>query len=161
MGRHVFSYALFPHEGSPLAAETTKAALNYNTPLLTALSTGGSTSCGVARNVPQPAIFRADETPGVILDAIKIAEDGDGVVIRLYEAHGGRVTAVVKSDVAFGSAHRCNLMEECLLDVGAEESLEADFLSGVGTTLRVTLRPFEICTIRLRESHYGSTHAKM
>jgi alpha-mannosidase len=112
MGRHVFSYALMPHSGSPLDAETTKAAMDYNTPLVTAVCGGGGGGDGT------PAIFRADETAGVILDTVKLAEDGGGVVLRLYEAHGGRSTALVRSAATFGSAHRCNLMEEPLLEAG-------------------------------------------
>jgi alpha-mannosidase len=153
MGRHVFTYALRPHSGSALDAETTKAAAEYNTPLLTAASgrVGGSSAGGV------PAIFTADETAGVILDTIKLAEDGAGVVLRLFEAHGGRATGVVRTAALFGSAHRCDILEQPLLTPGAAESLvaEADH-SGGGITLWVTLRPFEVCTILLRSTRDGS-----
>ena len=65
-------------------------------------------------------------------------------------------TGVIRSAATFGSAHRCNLVEEPLLGAGAADSLTAEAGANGGTTLWVTLRPFEVCTIMLREAHDGS-----
>lgn len=88
----------------------------------------------------------------MILDAVKRAEDGDGFVLRVYEAHGGRKTAVVTSAAEFSSARRVNLLEKPLADPSATNSLDASAHPVLGTTLRLTLRPFEVATILLRSA---------
>ena len=105
-----FSYALRPHEGSPLEAKTTNSSVNFTSPLLTAHAAANT----APQEMPAP-IFRCD-TDGVILDAVKRAEDGDGIIVRLYEANGGRATAVVQTSAQLSSAARVDLLENPLTD---------------------------------------------
>ena len=105
-----FSYALRPHEGSPLEAKTTHSSVNFTSPLLTSHTTTNTSP----QELPAP-IFRCD-TDGVILDAVKRAEDGDGIIVRLYEANGGRATAVVETSAQLSSAARVDLLEYPLTD---------------------------------------------
>jgi alpha-mannosidase len=77
---------------------------------------------------------------GVIVESVKMAEDGSGdVVVRLYESLGRRTPATVQA--AFGSARvqRTDLLER---PTGAD-ALDAD-----GGRIRMDLRPFEILTLR-------------
>jgi alpha-mannosidase len=64
------------------------------------------------------------------------AEDGDGVALRLYEAHGGRGRARVVLHRPLARAHRANLLEEPL------EACEMD-----GGAALVPFRPWEIVTL--------------
>ena len=80
--------------------------------------------------------------PGVVVEAVKLAEDGSGdVVVRLYEALGRRASARVS--LGFDAA---DVVETDLL----ERELSPTALVGVdadGATL--ALRPFEIVTLRM------------
>ena len=77
--------------------------------------------------------------PAVVVEAVKLAEDGSGdVVVRLYEAHGGRATAQVTADFPYESSVETDLLETPLTEPVA--------LAPDGTHL--TVRPFQIVTLR-------------
>jgi alpha-mannosidase len=70
----------------------------------------------------------------------KLAEDGEGSILRLLETEGRPVTANLSfPTLNMVSAWRCNAVEDKLhpLDV-------------VHDNLRVNLKPFEILTIRVK-----------
>ena len=183
MGHHVFSYALRPHAGSALDAHTLRAAVAFNTPLRLSSSTHsmGSTSAALSARPLPPACFfwveghdscsgnSRDESAittataaiasAIILDAVKLAEDGSGdVILRLYEAHGGRATATVRTASLFKRAYRTNLMEEPFdgAAAGVSASLDASVTPQLGTSLQLTLRPFEVATLRLSPTSVGN-----
>jgi alpha-mannosidase len=75
--------------------------------------------------------------PAVVVEAVKLAEDGSGdVVVRLYEAHGGRASAQVTAGFPYTSVVETDLLEA---PVAEPASLH-------GTTL--TVRPFQLVTLR-------------
>ncbi len=77
--------------------------------------------------------------PAVVVEAVKLAEDGSGdLVVRLYESRGGRARAVVAADAAVGSVHTTDLLERRLAD-GAH----AD-----GASIELELRAFQLVTLR-------------
>ncbi|WP_414172622.1 glycoside hydrolase family 38 C-terminal domain-containing protein [Clavibacter tessellarius] len=78
----------------------------------------------------------------VVIEAVKLAEDRSGdLVVRLYEARGGREHAVVRVDAAagLGEAHRTDLLER---------PLAGHDVVPAGEGVAITLRPFEIATLR-------------
>ncbi|NMD54864.1 MULTISPECIES: alpha-mannosidase [Tsukamurella] len=77
--------------------------------------------------------------PGVIVEAVKLAEDGSGdVVVRLYESRGTRASTTVHGDFEHRSVVRTDLLERPVAEP-----------EPVGET-RLTLRPFQIVTLRFR-----------
>ena len=74
----------------------------------------------------------------MVIETIKKAEDSDDIILRLYEAENKRTEC--KLDVAFplAEAVQTNLMEEveCTLPM-------------TGSTVKLTMLPFEIKTIRI------------
>jgi alpha-mannosidase len=76
------------------------------------------------------------QAPGLVLDTVKLAEDGDALVLRLYEAHGGRGRARIRLGVPFAAARRSNLLED---DLGP---VEVD-----GGEIVVDFRPWQIVTL--------------
>jgi alpha-mannosidase len=78
------------------------------------------------------------DAPGLVLDTVKLAEDADALVLRLYEAHGGRGRARIRLGVPFGTARRSNLLED---DLGAAD-VDAD-----GRDIIIDYRPWEIVTL--------------
>jgi alpha-mannosidase len=75
----------------------------------------------------------------VVLSALKVSEDGEAAVLRIYEAAGQATEAEITLPGEVTRAEDSDLMET----PGAELPLE-------GGKLRLTLRPFEIRTIRFR-----------
>ena len=72
------------------------------------------------------------------IEVIKKAEDGDGVIVRMYENKNNRVRAHITSGRALVHVYECNLLEE----------KEAE-LTVCGTTFETVFKPYEIKTFRL------------
>jgi alpha-mannosidase len=73
----------------------------------------------------------------VFVEAVKLAEDGSSdVVVRLYEPQGARATASFTASFAVTSITEVDLLER---------PLDPDAWDGA----RLTLRPFQIVTLRL------------
>jgi alpha-mannosidase len=75
----------------------------------------------------------------VIIDTIKPAEDGKGFVVRLYESSG----AATRAKLRFGAKVTKLRMSNTLEDDGAAVPVNAN-------TATITLRPFQIATLRAR-----------
>ena len=83
--RHVFTYALFPHAGS-FSQGVVREGYALNQPLSACVA-------GKRRGaLPSAGGCVAVEGADVILDTVKQADDGQGVILRLYEAHGGHAS---------------------------------------------------------------------
>jgi alpha-mannosidase len=100
------------------------AARAFNAPLRWGPGAGGGPWASV------------EEAPGLVLDTIKLAEDSDALVLRLYEAHGGRGRGRVRLGLPFAGARRSNLLED---DLGPAE---VD-----GDAVLVDFRPWQIVTL--------------
>jgi alpha-mannosidase len=123
MGRHRFAYAVLPHAGGWRDAGVVAEAMRFNVPL---------------RRTAAIESFAAVDDPNVVLDTIKRAEDSDAIVLRLYEAHGGRGVARVRLGSPFASARRTNALED-----------DGDTLAVDGQTIVVPYRPHEIVTVKV------------
>jgi alpha-mannosidase len=124
LGTHRLRYALYPHDGDWRQAGTTAQALRFNRPLLWAAT------------APLARPLVTCDAANVIIDTIKPAEDGQGWIIRLYEAHGMSAKARLRIGLPVRTLlHRSNTLEDVLepLDPGAP----------------LTLRPFQILTLRV------------
>lgn len=130
-GAHQFAYSLLIHD-APDPYAIAAAAYQLNDPVL-AVSGAGTD----VRHHITPLIAVSGSA---IIETVKAAEDGDGVIIRLYESsrRRGWVTLTAGFDVA--AANITNLLEE-----------DGEPLPLEGRSLRLYLKPFEIVTVRLRE----------
>ena len=126
-GEHELAYALLPHAGGWQEAGVVREARAFNQPLRVA-PPGAGAGGGLA------AVVAGD----LVLDTIKRAEDGEALVLRLYEPHGARGNAEVRLGFPFDSARRANALEEPL-DDGEIPSGDDGFTLGY--------RPFELITL--------------
>lgn len=125
-GAHHFRHALLP--GASIT-DAVRAGYRINLPPVTP---------GVAE--PVAPLFTVDNDD-VVTSAVKLAEDGSGdVVIRLYEAGGGRATALLTPDFEYTGYRRCDLLERPLPEENVTES--------AATGIRLRLRPFQLVTLR-------------
>ena len=81
-GRQEFRYALVPHAGTWAEAETPRRAWELNVPTLSRLEADHP------GDLPARQGFLEVEPASVIASALKEAEDGAGIVLRLYETAG-------------------------------------------------------------------------
>ena len=128
MGRHQFRYALLPHAGDLRAAGVIPAARAFNAPLL--LQPTGAPA--------GERSFFSVNSPAVVIDTVKQAEDSRHIIVRLYEAHGARGPVRLTSGLPVQGAARCNLLEV--------DERPLTWRNG-GVTFAV--RPFQIITLKL------------
>jgi|GEM_PF-2386545 len=90
-----------------------------------------------ARGAHDVAPLLVVDDPAVVVETVKLAEDRSGdVVVRLYEALGGRATASIRPGFAHSSVVGTDLLERPLPAPSA-------LVGG-----RLALRPFQIVTLR-------------
>ncbi|MHC9043770.1 alpha-mannosidase [Microbacterium saperdae] len=83
----------------------------------------------------------AVSSDAVVIEAVKLAEDRSGdVIVRLYEAHGGRAAATVTPSFSFDSVTETDLIER-------EIPATALDTTTAGET-RLELRAFQLVTLR-------------
>ena len=123
-GAHRFAYALLPHAGGWRDGGVVAEARRFNQPLVW------------ARGAAPARCLASMDDAGLVLDTIKLAEDSDALVLRLYEANGGRGVGLVRLGVPFTGAWFANLLE----DRGDRAQVEDD-------TIVVPYRPYEIVTL--------------
>ncbi|MET9710631.1 alpha-mannosidase [Nocardiopsis alba] len=102
--------------------------------------------------VVEPLVTVAD--PGVVVEAVKLADDRSGdVVVRLYEARGGRARTALTTGFPVRGVSAVNLLEEDyeeapeLLSTALADEGEKD--AGSPHRVELSLRPFQILTLRL------------
>ncbi|NLF66306.1 MAG: alpha-mannosidase [Chloroflexi bacterium] len=135
-GQHRFTYSLWPHAGGWRQGDVKRQGYELNAPLLAGLA-GGEGDSGL----PSRASLAQVDTPHVILETVKRAEDGDGWIIRLYEAQQTRTQKVtVTFDRPVLRAVACNLLEE----EEADPSLHVE-----GRQLSFAILAYEIRTFRV------------
>ncbi|MGI6640133.1 MAG: alpha-mannosidase [Limnochordia bacterium] len=85
-----FKYTLLPHTGSWEQAGTVRKALELNQPAIALLESFH------AGELPQTASFCRIDKENVVLSVMKQAEEGDALILRLYEAWGCAVDAKIE-----------------------------------------------------------------
>lgn len=131
-GKHTFSYALYPHEGSWKQAGSIGKAYEFNYPplVLTESSHKGS--------LPKSFSFFEIYPETVILDTVKKAEDSEYFILRVYETVGKKTQTKI-------------LFSEPLSEVWETDMMERKIskLSIQGKSLRVDLGAYEIKTVQI------------
>ncbi len=177
-GRHVVKFGIVP--GADVA-DAIAHGYAVNLPLVSEPGVGVSRGCEVdplvtGSGVAAPTSLIAVDDPGCLVEAVKLAEDGSGdVIVRLYEALGGRRRARLRPAFTFATVTETDLLElpdspalegrRALRQTGAHElgsdALGSDALGSgaLGSDepdshepgpdeLGLDLRPFQIVTLR-------------
>ncbi len=127
---HVFTYALYPHKEMWSAAGTVQEAYKLNQP---AYATRGE-----LKNTGKS--FISTDKDNIIIETVKPAENGDGMIVRLYDCENSLTKATLTfAEGMLESVEECNLMEEKEADIEA-----------CGNSFTVSVKPYEIKTYRVR-----------
>ncbi|NDJ78701.1 MAG: alpha-mannosidase [Chloroflexi bacterium] len=131
-GMHRFTYSLLPHRGDWRSGEVVRRAYELNAPLTAVWGKGA----GSARE----RSFLATPTDHIVVETVKVATDGDGLIVRCYEAHNQRGITSLVFDQPVHSAELVNLLEE---PTGEQVTVD-------GQTLTFEISPYEVKTLRVR-----------
>ncbi len=132
MGTHKFTYCLLPHFGPYHYAGVVQAAYAVNAPVRAALIEQTS---GVQGSLPS---LVACEDRNIVIETVKRAEDGNGIIVRLYECHNSRGAAELACARPPVSAMLCDLEENAIGELEIHDGM-----------VPFVYAPFEIITIRL------------
>ena len=130
-GIHEVALAFEPHAECLPAAELIRRGMAFNRPPLAVLSRDP-----VSRVRPTIALEGSDS---VVCTALRRAEHSDELLVRLFEAGGKRAT------VSLRCAHRVRAARE----VNFLENTVGGRVKPAGSTIRTTLRPYEVKTIAI------------
>jgi alpha-mannosidase len=126
-GAQEFSYALYAWNGPFAPDGPVREGYAFNVPPALAAGAAGERS------------LLSIDTPSVVLEAAKLAEDGSGdLVLRLYESSGSAIRTALHLGIEAGSARATDLLE----GGGTEIPLR-------GGVVELEFRAFEIKTLRL------------
>lgn len=128
-GIHTFTYSLLPHDGAFSAEGVVRPAYELNTPV----------SFNMGNAVLENSLFTID-APNVIVESIKLPEEGQGYIVRMYECECSRVCSCnVKFDKNPNEVFVTNMLEEI------ESKVEVN-----DNQINLSFRPFEIKTLLIK-----------
>ncbi|MCO6442475.1 MAG: alpha-mannosidase [Anaerolineae bacterium] len=130
-GEHRMTYSLLPHAGD-WRAEVVPQAYDLNMPVLMRRVESAS-----AEPLPS-APFVSVDAGHVVIETVKLAEDGRGLIVRLYENQRNRGVVTLTTGFPIAEALICNLLEE-----------EQSRLTPDGHDVQFTITPYQIVTLRL------------
>jgi len=146
-GKHDFTYSIMPHVGDWRTAGVDRQAALLNDPMLAVNAPADLT--GRISGRWAPIEIEVDGSAAVEVLALKRADDGDGLILRLAETHGGRGHARITWRVGGVDVRVVDLLER---DPDASSSLYWPSIrhDSQGRVTTVPLRPFGLVTLRSR-----------
>jgi len=137
IGRHTFRYAVMPLAGDHFAADVKGESDRYRVP--------PPTHQGVADGMISGGNSLVCKTdPRVAITAIKRAERGDLLIVRMYNQADDQVTETLHFETPVLDAEKINLLEGPLWMDRSEPAVTHG-----GQQLQVPLRPCEIATVAI------------
>ncbi len=112
IGRHVFEYAVVPHEGGWESAFL--EAHRFSRPMRATVAAGSGA-------LPAAGSLVESKPAQLVVSAVKAAEDGRGLVVRVYNAGDRAVHGRVRLAEPHGQVQLVNLNEERLAEAPVED----------------------------------------
>ncbi len=131
-GEHEIVYSIMPHSGDFKSGGTIAEAYDLNCPLHSVVASGGN------RKLDGGISYVSVDKANVVIEAVKSTEDGDGIIVRLYECHNSRSTVRLRFAKKLKTVHECDLLEN------NENEIEPQ-----GDEFTFEIKPYEIKTFKL------------
>lgn len=128
-----FIYSLIPHDGDYRSNHIVEDAYIVNRPPLVFKVDENHSKI----NNDEFSLLSIDKN-GVYIDTIKKAENGDGIIVRIYEAFGEKHDINLSCYKDIKQAYSCNLKEEEIEELNLNKN-----------KIQISIKPFEVVTIRL------------
>lgn len=152
-GWHSFTYSVYPHGGGVWEGGVIRESYCLNEPLLCSRAAGGKENA--VREAGGIPAFLDMEDCGVVLETVKAAEDGNGYVLRFYEAKGGSARLKIKLH-GFTAEGLVNLLEEPVeASADIAEKGQADFIR-TAQGAEICFHAFEIQSLLIRKKEVGN-----
>jgi len=129
LGHHEFTYSLLPHSGDFVAGNVVEHAWSLNNPVK-----------AFAGDAGDQAFFKIDSKYPVAIEAIKRAEAGAGLILRLHDHTGSKRKITLSPIFKFAGWCETNLMEAPIHDM----------IENTTGDIKLELTPFEVKTIWIR-----------
>jgi alpha-mannosidase len=138
-GEHHFAYTLWPHTGG-WEGSTVAAAYALNDPLVVfpAQALEWTHAAGTEAAAPGAQSLIQSDAPNIVIETVKQAEDGNGIIVRFYESQRRRGRVMITASFHLQQAWQTNLLED------NQAALTPD-----GSRLSLFVRPYQIVTLRL------------
>ncbi len=128
-GLHQFTYSIYAHQGDLNNSDVSKQAFLLNNPPIVVKNNN------VGTQNSQNSSFVTVDDDRVVVESMKLAEDGKGYIVRTYESVNATVTAKVAFNEKVKSIYKCDLLEN------KQEKL-AD-----GNACEITYKPYKIISL--------------
>ena len=130
---NTFTYSLYPHAGALGQSDVVQQGYDLNRPLLVY-----PVAAQQGQAPRRQGMFRVDPA-NIMLDTVKPAEDGDGMILRLYQSAARNSIVRIAITPAVAGAELCDMRERRLADLSVQKG-----------EIAFPLTPFQITTVRLR-----------
>jgi alpha-mannosidase len=137
-GIHMFTYSIYPHKGEWRHGMTVKRGSELNSPLLCAAPSLVSCRQNELLTVGEKESYICLDRYNVVLDTIKPAEDGNGIILRFYECNGDRTCTIAKTSFQIAKIFECSMLEIDFSEVKCEDN-----------SFSFSIKPFEVLTFRV------------
>lgn len=125
---HYFTYAIYPHAGTWREADTLQEGYDLNQPVI---AVNGSTA-------QKYYSFVSCDKNNIMLETVKAAEDGNGIIVRVIEEKNAKTKANLHFAQRITSVCECDLMENEIAKIDVD-----------GYDVCITIAPYEIKTYRI------------
>lgn len=122
-GKHVIRFAIYPHGKNVFSANTAKYAYQFSNPPII-----------VEKSLDTQSLVKSTEK-NIVIETIKPAEDGSGIVVRVYEDSGKATRARLLCSKEYTKCYSTNMLEKDLTPVNIDQ---------------LVFTPYEIKTILIR-----------
>ena len=127
-GGHNFTYSIYPHSGNFKKGGTINEAYLLNRPLETVITSGEGL-------LPAEYSFVSCDMDNIIIETIKKAEDGKGIIMRFYDAWDKKSEPTFNFGFDSKRIYVCDMLENKIEDIGR------------GNTVKLAVKNFEIVTL--------------
>ncbi|HMB01218.1 MAG TPA: glycoside hydrolase family 38 C-terminal domain-containing protein, partial [Spirochaetota bacterium] len=131
IGSHFFRYAFYPHQGNYCQGEVVKEAYNFNFPPVY------SKGCPVEKNRTDFSFMEILQGD-IIIEHVKPAENGEGIILRLYEPYNKETEVSVRLNMPVGRVMLTDLMEKNIKNIPFKNNC-----------FTVRFKPFAVKSLRL------------
>lgn len=134
IGKHTFTYSLMGHSGSFREAGVINQAYALNQPMYAEKADKQS------GKLNDNFSLVSCDSKNVIIETVKKEENGDGMIVRMYEAFDCRTTAEIKVSDNFKKAYLCDLLENELSELELKDG-----------KVKLPVSNFEIITLKFKK----------
>ena len=118
-GVHKFTYSLYPHSDSFKHGGTINEAYKLNRPMSAVATPGGG-------KLPSCGSIISTDCENIIVETVKPAEDGNGVIIRFFDAWNKKSKPIMNLGFDAKNIWLCDLMENKQERIGRGNSFTTD-----------------------------------